>query len=187
MKPVPRRWLLLAAILCQRAFAADAEYKLVRVEPAGHFINVRLPLTDVTGKVRVKHRVAGGLGEPVSPVHTPLGGDDYLEWQIGYDTLDPNHPSVAATVRFQREGVQKYGCELAKILLEARRLGIITNKQLLNERNFLQQARATNLEEAEKISLAAAPEQIRSTVLPKRSSASRFLPRKHRTDGSKSK
>ena len=132
----------------------------MRVEPAAHAVNVRLPLTDVTGKVRVKHRGAEGLGEAVSPLHTVLDGSDYLEWQIGYDSLDPHHPSVATGVRFQRKGETKYGIELSKILVEARLAGFVTDEQLQKERKFLDSVRGTSLEENAKISVAKDPAHV---------------------------
>src|SRR5438105_317097 len=100
------RALALAVVLAltQSGFAADAEYKIVRVNAGEHEIKVRLPLTDVTGKVRVKEHTPGGMDVPISPLHTELDGDDYLEWQIGYDSVDAQHPSVAEGVVFQRKG-----------------------------------------------------------------------------------
>lgn len=148
-----RRHLLALAFFSAAAatLAAEAEYKIVRVEAADHAVNVRLPLTDVTGKVRVKHRAEDGSENPVAPLRTALDGGDYLEWQIGYDTLDPHHPSVAGGIRFQRKGETKYGCELAKILVEARRAGIVTDDQLRRERAFLASALTANLEATAKV------------------------------------
>ncbi len=137
-------------------FAADSEYKLVRVDATADRINVRLPLTDVTGKVRVKHRNPGGIEEPVAPLQTKLDDSDYLEWQIGYDTLDPYHPSLATGVRFQRRGLTKLGCELSKILVDARRIGLINDDQLRRERDFLATIRDKNFEETAKLNIEKA-------------------------------
>ncbi len=143
--------LLIA--LAINARGADADYKTVRIETVGDAVVVRLPLTDVTGKVRLKQRHPGGLSVPVSPLHTSLNADDFLEWQIGYDSLDAHHPSVAAGVRFQRKGETKYGIELAKILVEALRLGLISRDQLLHARAFLARSHDANLETEEKITV----------------------------------
>lgn len=148
---------LLAALICMAA--ADTEYKQVRIHAIGQAVNVRLPLTDVTGKVRVKARRPNGLGEPVSPLHTRLDEHDYLEWQIGYDTLDPHHPSLAIGVSFLRKGEVKYGIELAQMLVEALHGGIISREQLQTERAFLSQTREKNFEEKEHIALEKSPAQ----------------------------
>lgn len=63
--------------------AADTSYKSVLVIPTNNVILVRLPLTDVTGKVRVKEKTADGFGMAVAPSKTALGRKHYLEWQIG--------------------------------------------------------------------------------------------------------
>ena len=86
-------------------------------------MRVRLPLTDVTGKVRVKEKTADGFGLPVAPSKTVLGEKHYLEWQIGYDTPNANSPSVVPQIKFSRKGETKYGHELSKIIFESVRLG----------------------------------------------------------------
>src|ERR1017187_5421224 len=57
-KPFPpmRKLILTLVLTCVawRAFCADAEYKQVLVTTGTNSVRVRLPLTDVTGKVRVK-------------------------------------------------------------------------------------------------------------------------------------
>ena len=80
--------------LASHAFAANADYKLVLVETNGDAVRVRLPLTDVTGKVRVKEKSSDGFGLPVAPMKTLLDGKFYLEWQIGYDLASTNSPTV---------------------------------------------------------------------------------------------
>ena len=61
-------------------FAADTEYRLVRIETAEQAVRVRLPLTDVSGKVRPKERTPDGYGEALAPTKTALGQKHYLEW-----------------------------------------------------------------------------------------------------------
>jgi hypothetical protein len=147
---------LAALLLCYSAASSakdGADYKNVLVLPSEHHVDVRLPLTDVTGKVRVKSRSANGLEQPVAPTHTRLDESDYLEWQIGYDTLNAQHPSLAPGIRYARKGIMKYGCELSKILAEARRLGIVSDEQLRRERDFLVTAREANLEDNARITV----------------------------------
>ena len=115
--------VLLMSVL--RAFCADTEYKLVRIETLTNAVRVRLPLTDVTGKVRVKEKSSDGFGLPVAPSKTSLGKKHYLEWQIGYDTA--GHQQSRASFpksNFIRNGETKYGHELSKIIFEARAAGI---------------------------------------------------------------
>ncbi|HXE41670.1 MAG TPA: hypothetical protein VN516_01505, partial [Candidatus Baltobacteraceae bacterium] len=102
-----------------RAPCADADYKQVLISTNGESVRVRLPLTDVTGKVRVKERTPDGFGIPIAPSKTPLGAQHYLEWQIGYDIPNTNSPSVVLQIKFQRNGETKYGHELSKIIFEA--------------------------------------------------------------------
>lgn len=135
-------------------------YKNVLVERRGEALEVRLPLTDVTGKVRVKARVEGQLGQPVAPTRTALGEAHYLEWQIGYDTTEPDKPALAERVQFLRKGKPKYGHELAKILQEALRLGLVAAADLRSLRAELPKLAERSIEETERIALqrAAGPE-----------------------------
>src|SRR5882672_9651780 len=129
-------WLIVAfALICFafHAFCADADYKLVLVEAQTNSIRVRLPLTDVTGKVRVKEKSSDGFGLPVAPSKTLLGEKHYLEWQIGYDIPNTNSPSLVPQIKFIRNGETKYGHELSKIIFEAVRMGIISTNDLIRE------------------------------------------------------
>jgi len=66
--------ILFALVLMSlRAFCADADYKLVRIAALTNAMRVRLPLTDVTGKVRVKEKSFDGFGRPVALSKVPLG------------------------------------------------------------------------------------------------------------------
>ena len=144
----------LAVILCcllgfvLRALCADAEYKQVLVFTHGDSVSVRLPLTDVTGKVRVKARAPDGFGVPVAPSKTVLGKQDYLEWQIGYDLATTNSPSVVPEICFRRNGEIKYGHELAKIILDAVRLGLLSTNDLTGELEKLKRIPESAFEES---------------------------------------
>ena len=141
-------------LLAVAALGADAEYKRILVAAEADAVEVRLPLTDVTGPARVKQRGAEGFGMPIAPTKIPLDSSCYIEWQIGYDTLDPQHWSVAPGVKFQREGRAKYGCELSLMLAEAHRLGLLSGDQLRRERDILAGIGEATLEAQEKIALA---------------------------------
>lgn len=147
-------------------FAADTEYRLVRIEPAGQAVRVRLPLTDVTGKVRVKERTPDGYGEPLAPTKTSLGQKHYLEWQIGYDTRDADAPTVVKEIQFTRKGETKFGAELSKMLVEALRLGVISTNDLLRERDRLAKLAEATLEEREGITTEKTPLDTKDGTLP---------------------
>lgn len=143
----------LAAILAligfmSRAFGADADYKQVLIFTNAGSIRVRLPLTDVTGKVRVKEMSPDGFGVPVAPSRTVLGEKHYLEWQIGYDLPNTNSPSVVPQIHFQQNGEIKYGHELAKIILESVRLGLLSTNDLAREVAALKRIQPSEFEES---------------------------------------
>ena len=130
-----------------RGLSAEWDYKQVLVWPETNFIRVRLPLTDVTGKVRVKEKTRDGFGIPVAPSRTVLGAAHYLEWQIGYDIPNTNSPSVVPEIRFERNRETKYGHELAKIIFEAIRLGLLSRSDLESELAKLKEIPAAEFEE----------------------------------------
>ncbi len=145
LKTVATCFALLAFAL--HALCADADYKQVLVFTNGDSIRVRLPLTDVTGKVRVKEQTADGFGIPIAPSKTPLGEKHYIEWQIGYDIPDTNSPSVVPEIKFIRNGETKYGHELSKIIFEELRLGLISTNNLIREIDALKKIPPSEFEE----------------------------------------
>ena len=144
------RFIALMA-LASHAFAANADYKSVLVETKGDAVRVRLPLTDVTGKVRVKEKTSDGFGLPIAPMKTLLDGKFYLEWQIGYDIASTNSPTVVPEIKFIRNGETKYGHELSKIIFEAVRLGIISTNDLIHEIDSLKKVRPSEFEESQTV------------------------------------
>jgi hypothetical protein len=151
-----------------RAFCADADYKLVLITAQTNSVRVRLPLTDVTGKVRVKEKSSDGFGIPIAPSKTSLGEKDYLEWQIGYDIPNTNSPSVVPEIKFIRNGETKYGHELSKIIFEAVRLGILSTNDLIREVETLKKIPPTEFEESQavqvEVSTNAAADGFQSAV-----------------------
>ena len=130
-----------------RAFCANADYKQVLISTNREAIRVRLPLTDVTGKVRVKEKSSDGFGLPVAPSKTSLGEKHYLEWQIGYDSPNTNSPSVVPKIRFIRNGETKFGHELTRIIFEALRMGILATNDLAREIESLKKVQPDEFEE----------------------------------------
>ncbi len=139
--------LVCLLVLANGTFAANADYKLALIFTTTNAVRVRLPLTDVTGKVRVKEKTSDGFGLPVAPMKTLLDKNYYLEWQIGYDIPNTNSPSVVPEIKFSRNGETKYGHELSKIIFEAVRLGIISTNDLIHEIDSLKKIPASEFEE----------------------------------------
>lgn len=159
--------LLVCGLACiVPAFAADTEYRLVRIEPADQSVRVRLPLTDVTGKVRPKQRTEDGYGEPLAPTKTTLGAKHYLEWQIGYDTREADAPNVVKEIQFVRRGEAKFGAELSRMLVDALRLGVISTNDLLREHDRLAKYSEATLEEREGITTEKTPPSAKGGTLP---------------------
>src|SRR5665213_417999 len=162
--------VILFALICLtiQAFCADADYKLVLIEAQTNSVRVRLPLTVVTGKVRVKEKSSDGFGLPVAPMKTLLDEKFYLEWQIGYDIPNTNSPSVVPEIRFIRNGETKYGHELSKIIFEAVRIGIISTNDLIHEIDSLKKIQPTEFEESQavqvEVSTNAAADGFQSAV-----------------------
>ena len=163
-------WLIAVFVVCF-AFStvcADADYKQVLVFTNGDSIRVRLPLTDVTGKVRVKEKTTDGFGLPVAPSKVALGEKHYLEWQIGYDIPNTNSPSVVPQIKFTRNGETKYGHELSKIIFESVRLGILSTNDLIREVEALKKIKPSEFEESQPVqvetSTNAAANGFQSTI-----------------------
>jgi hypothetical protein len=146
---------ILIAMICLSwpAFCADAEYKQVQIETLTNAVRVRLPLTDVTGKVRMKEKSADGFGVPIAPSRTKLGGRHYLEWQIGYDSPNTNSPTLVPQIQFQRNGETKYGHELSKIIYEAVCIGLLSTNDLIHEIESLKKIQPTEYEESQPVQI----------------------------------
>lgn len=153
MKRMPWPLLLAVCLVVSQAFAAEPTVTIRTTEGA---VEAQLPLTAVTSKARVKHRAPDGFGEPVAPTKAHLNREHYIEWQIGYDTPDKKAPFLAEGVVFQRRGETKYGYELSTLLLEARKLGLLTVEQFRSLRDELGTPRFT-LEEDDQVALLEAP------------------------------
>ena len=155
-------------ILANQVFAANADYKSVLISATTNAVRVRLPLTDVTGKVRVKEKSSDGFGLPVAPMKTSLNEKFYLEWQIGYDIPNTNSPSVVPEIKFIRNGETKYGHELSKIIFEAVHLGIISTNDLIREIDSLKKIPASEFEESQavqvEVSTNAAADGFQSAI-----------------------
>jgi hypothetical protein len=112
---------------------------------------VTLPLTTPSGKVRVKRPVAGHVADPVASRREPLTEDDYLEWQISYDTDSPDKPSVLRSVKLNKPKGVRYGYELVRLLFETKKIGILPNTRFKELRQLVFTPLNAGIEELEKI------------------------------------
>ncbi len=92
----------------------------------------QLPLTEHTGKVRVKRRSHfTDYGLPVTTRSKALSQADYIEWQIGYDLLaneeNKSKTSLSGLIFTNNKGECKYPYELAEILYFAKEKGLISD------------------------------------------------------------
>ena len=76
-------------------------------------LKYEIPLTKISGKVRIKERLAfSDYGLPIAPTKTILSPKHYIEWQIGYDNIvDSSEHFIGAN------GKKKQIYELSEFLL----------------------------------------------------------------------
>ena len=84
-------------------------------------ISFELPLTQPTGKVRVKERNSFyEYGNPVAVRQTPISLRHYVEWQIGYDLLfnneNKNKTTLANMIFTNYKDEKKLPYELSEII-----------------------------------------------------------------------
>ncbi len=81
------------------------------------FINIELPITSPTGKIRVKEKTdTYEFGMPLATRQKDISSTSYIEWQIGYDNENLSNEGVIKEIEFIRKGETKYGFELSNIL-----------------------------------------------------------------------
>lgn len=99
---------------------------------------VKLPLTNPTGKIRVKRKdKESNYGLPKATRQEDFTNDDYVEWQISYATKNPTDKSDDIS-------------ELKKLLCEGIKLGILSKKDICELKRFIDDVKET-LQENEKI------------------------------------
>ena len=113
-------------------------------------IVISLPMTTPTGKVRVKRPLEGFAAEPVACRSVPIEIDDYLEWQINYNTDNLHEPSIVKDVILQKDTGTKYGCELVRLIVEGMRLRLISSGQINDLKKVMNEADEL-IEETERI------------------------------------
>jgi len=113
------------------------------VNDLDHYLDILLPLTTPTGKVRVKHRsVFHQYGTPHSTRKKILTLANYIEWQIGYD-LPFDTPNLRSKTTLPDIGFKsgnnkdKVFYELSEYLYYFSIWSIIGKEEILNEMKIL--------------------------------------------------
>ncbi len=85
---------------------------------------IELPLTNPTGKIRVKRRSeTSNYGLPIATRTEKFTENDYVEWQISYATQNPPDESKVDDVVINDNQI---GFELTKLLAEGMKLQILS-------------------------------------------------------------
>lgn len=112
---------------------------------------VKLPLTNPTGKIRVKRRgKTSNYGIPIATrkKNFEFKEVDYIEWQISYATDNPPVELKVEDIRLNGQ----VGFELTKLLCEGIKLGILLGNDIQDMKTFINDVkRADTLEENEEI------------------------------------
>ena len=117
---------------------------------------VTLPLTGTTSKIRVKRPIDGFESEPVACRKKAIQPQDYLEWQIGYDTDSASEPTALKQVAITKpDKGQRYGYELVWLFKNACELGLIAEDRRQRLLDLLSQPLSRGIEEAEAIAKIA--------------------------------
>lgn len=111
---------------------------------------IRLPLTNPTGKIRVKRRSpTSNYGVPIATRESNFTYEDYVEWQISYATQNPPEVSKVEDVTINNDQI---GFELTKLLCEGSILGILSSDDFNEMEKFISGVRNEDtLEENENI------------------------------------
>ncbi len=108
-------------------------------------LKVAIPLTEPTGKARVKKRnKLSDYGETIATRKVNLSSDYYIEWQIGYDALLKDEKKIKLTtlkdVTFKGSaGVDKALYELSEYIKYFYDWGIVNKEQLSEIINYLKE------------------------------------------------
>lgn len=111
------------------------ELKEARVIDSKSGLKVVLPMTQPTGKVRIKERsFFGDYGNPIAARQVALGLSNYVEWQIGYDLEAKSENSPKTTLGAypfcNYKGIKKWPYELSEILFYSYQHKLITADEI---------------------------------------------------------
>ena len=80
-----------------------------------------------------------------------MAESDYLEWQISYDTDSLQDPSVVRDVILNKPGGVRYGCELVRLIVEARKIGLLREDEFERLRQVVFSSLEDGIEETEQV------------------------------------
>lgn len=121
-----------------------------KIKYNGDELAVILPMTQPTGKIRIKARTFfGEYGKPVAARQEPLNQKCYIEWQIGYDML-ANRDNIDKTTLADKtfsnyKNETKFAYELSEILFYSYELGLIKESDIKKTYDFIQSIPDSNL------------------------------------------
>lgn len=98
-------------------------------------LSVRIPLTQTSGKVRVKARsFFGEYGMSFAARQNKLGLTNYVEWQISYDFKPGKGQGILTSLDkwtfCNYAGERKYAYELSEILYRSFKAGLVTEEDV---------------------------------------------------------
>ncbi|WQS18736.1 R.Pab1 family restriction endonuclease [Helicobacter pylori] len=119
---------------------------LIKVNDDKKAIEVSIPLTSISGKVRVKIRHAfSDYGISTATRKIPFSLKHYVEWQIGYDVpIEDKEKFELTTLKDEKyhflgaNNKRKTLYELSEIIDYAKRLGLISLENLENTLKYLE-------------------------------------------------
>jgi len=119
--------------------------RIVEVDKLNKKIKVGIPLTEHTGKIRIKERTKyTDFGIPVATRRKPFNKNMYVEWQIGYDLNIKSKKVELSTLNndslsfIAYNGEQKILYELSEYLYYFREMGVISSKEIDDLINYVQ-------------------------------------------------
>lgn len=96
-------------------------------------LKYEIPLTKISGKIRIKERLAfSDYGLPIAPTKTILSPKHYIEWQIGYDNIVENNEHFIGA-----NSKKKQIYELSEFLLFGLKNSLILKNEILDLKNFI--------------------------------------------------
>ncbi|GAA7313793.1 R.Pab1 family restriction endonuclease [Helicobacter pylori] len=119
---------------------------LIRIDDSKKAIEVSIPLTSISGKVRVKIRHAfSDYGISTATRKIPFSLKHYVEWQIGYDVPIKDKEKFELTAlkdeKYHFLGANnkvKTLYELSEMIYYAKQLGLISLENLENTLKYLE-------------------------------------------------
>ena len=117
------------------------------VDERNQTIAESIPLTRPTGKIRVKTRsMYYEYGRPFSSRQSPFTQNNYVEWQISYDT-DKREEALSrgAPVAYVKRGKKKFMSELSFYFYKFYKWGTIRRDDLVNLNRYLNSVDPENL------------------------------------------